>query len=303
MAIWHAWRMRNVLTATPQREHPALRRSPRRRVVLARAACLIALSLMFPRVVPGQDKEESAQERASRQRLEVMQQALADFVVRSDAITDEPALRFVAEPLLRYNDSTREFFDAGVWRLGGKGRPTALVTLELYRTGEDQTFLTYEFITLTEHPFSMTARRAQWQATPTDVAMTRLETAPKPAENATTRLLQMKQLARQFTVNEEHGKNRVECRLMPRQLDRYDDKGRNIVDGAIFVFANGTNPEMGLALECDAEGWSYGFIRMAAAKLNISLSGEPLTSLPAFRNYGSVGPYQATRHTVNLPAD
>ncbi len=52
------------------------------------------------------------------------------------------ALAFVAKPQLRYSDPTRGtaeanvLLDATVWRLGEKGRPTALVTLEIYRASK-----------------------------------------------------------------------------------------------------------------------------------------------------------------------
>lgn len=110
------------------------------------------------------------QDAASKRRLQLMQSAVDSFAVTSQQITTESALKFGKAPLLRYNDPTREagaktqttlLLDAGVWRLGESGRPTALLTMEVYPRGEEEALLTYEIVSLSASPFEAPKVR-QW---------------------------------------------------------------------------------------------------------------------------------------------
>src|SRR5204863_10144352 len=71
--------------------------------------------------------------------LELMKAAVSSLEAETEDVQFKAALTLVSKPLLRYSDPTRGAFgganvllDGGVWRLGTKGRPTALVTIEIY---------------------------------------------------------------------------------------------------------------------------------------------------------------------------
>jgi len=264
--------------------------------------CLLAMCL----AALAQDEEKKPEDKpqadaVSKRRLAVMQSAIDDFKVSSTEIKAEPALKFGASPVLRYDDQTRQLLDAGVWRLGEKGRPTALVTMEIYTYREDLTMLTYEFVSLSEPRFSMKSIRGpQWIASGTDLKMLPLPDASAPADSEKARLVQMRQLARRFGVREQLGKDKVECRLMPRPIDRYSDADNGILDGGIFAFANGTNPEIGLVLECTAKQWSYGLFRLSAAASFIELDGKAVAEFPPAK-YAIQAPYTAARHPITRP--
>jgi hypothetical protein len=65
--------------------------------------------------------------------------------------------------------------------------------------------------------------------------------------------------------------DREELRLLPRPLFRYEPKSEDIVDGAVFAFVMGTDPEVLLQLEAvkkrDKMTWQYGFTRRTSGKL------------------------------------
>jgi hypothetical protein len=246
------------------------------------------------------DKKE--QDEKSKRRLEIMKSAIDDFKITSNANLPKSALAFAKTPLLRYNDEARGFLDAGVWRLGETGRPIAFLTIELYRAGEAKALLTYEFISLSPAEFTMFSTRGiRWSPSQTELKMSPLPDAPAPADNAKARLTQLRQLARRFAVHEDHAGNKVECRLMPAPIDRYADPDHKIVDGAVFAFATGTNPELGLLLETDGKEWSYGVFRMGAAALFIDLDDKPRHEIPNVQNYSSSASYTAARHSIALP--
>ncbi|HLJ10043.1 MAG TPA: hypothetical protein VKU82_02580 [Planctomycetaceae bacterium] len=246
------------------------------------------------------DKEQK--EQRSKRRLEIMKSAIDDLKPSISGDASESTLEFAPTPLLRYNDETRGFLDAGVWRLGERGRPRALVTIELYRQQEGTAFLSYEFLSMTPQRLVLASPNgARWTPTPTEIKVVSLANAPEPADSAKGRLLQMRQLARRFAAHEDRQGDKVECRLLPQPIDRYDDAEQGIVDGAIFVFANGTNPEIGLLLECGKSDWSYGVLRLSSAALALDLDGKSVYQDGPFKNYTMTSPYTATRRTIALP--
>jgi hypothetical protein len=225
-------------------------------------------------------------------------------------ITAKSALTFATKPLLRYSDPTRGsteanvLLDASVWRLGESGRPTALVTLEIYRSSGKESLLSYEFASLTEAKFSLHHKqhdKVAWQATGSAVTMAPLTSAPQPARSAGGRLSQMRQLARQFAVREKlRDGTALECRLLAQPIDRYASSDGTIADGAIFAFANGTNPELGLLLECDEKRWTYGAVRLSAAELALELDGREVAHFPVGDFRSSSGTYSAAHHPIDL---
>jgi hypothetical protein len=272
------------------------------------AASLLAAAGLFPVSIgmaaenEPEPADKAKKEEMARRRLDLMKSAIDEIEVASTPDFPKSALKFGKSPLLRYNDETRGFLDAGVWRVGEAGRPTAFVTIELYRAEEGMVLLTHEFICLSQARFSMTLPgRMQWTPVGTELITALLPDAHAPADSATGRLQQMRQVARRFSVHEEYRGDKVECRLMPAPLDRYSDREKGIVDGALFAFANGTNPELGLLLECREKDWTFGTFRMASAALSVDLDGKLTREIPNLQRYTTTASYTSTRRTVPLP--
>jgi hypothetical protein len=252
-----------------------------------------------------------ADKRAAR-RLEIMRGAIDDFQLSSTEIADASALTFSDHPLLRYHDQSREagqgikgVIDATLWRLGMAGRPKAVITLEIYLVEQGDPVLTYEFVSLTPQKFDMKRALgvASWIPHSTDLSMTELNEVPAPADAPKPRLAQMRELARRFTAQEELQGQRISLRLLAQPIDRYSDASAGILDGTVFVFANGTNPEMGLLLECTNKRWSYGLFRLASAQPFAQFDAKPLEVTAKPKGYPVDAPYTATRHSSSLPDD
>jgi len=227
---------------------------------------------------------------APKQRL---QQTIDNFQVASPRIKNPSLLKFAPSPVLRYSDQTRNLLDAGVWRLGERGRPTALVTVELYQRDNGKP-LSCEVTSLTALPFTLDAAgQKTWELTGTDLTMKGLADGPLPGPSERARLAQMRELARRFTVHEKVGGSQIECRLMPQPIDRYTDRENQLIDGAAFAFANGTNPEAGILLETDGKDWSFGAFRLSTAALFVGLDGKPVIELPKVVSAALPGPYIA----------
>lgn len=277
-----------------------------------RIAPVLALGLLLHVAAVGGAEEETPDaksDRSAKARLEMMRKAMDDFHVRSSQIESPTALKFRGEPILRFNDQSRlgdngalALLDATAWRLGEKGRPLALVTLEIYPFDEASGVLTYEFVSLTPSAFEMkNSRGVTWIPSSTQLTMTPLADVPAPADTKRARLAQLRQLARRFRAHEELRGEKIELRLLAQPLDRYDDKESQILDGAIFAFANGTNPEMGLLLECSDKQWSYGVIRLSSAALFAQFDDKSFDVPAKGPGYPSNAPYTATRHSIAMP--
>lgn len=281
---------------------------------LRRVTQILALAILLHSTASRGAEEElptSKAEMAAKARLVMMRKSIDDFQVRSSRIESPAALKFREEPILRYNDQSRlpdngaqALLDATVWSLGETGRPTALITLEIYPTGEAAGWLTYEFVSLTPSAFQMENSHGYvWIPSGTKLTMAPLADAVVPSDTKRSRLVQLRQLARRFTAQEQLGAEKIELRLMTQPIYRYDDEAAGILDGAVFVFANGTNPEMGLLLECSDKQWSYGVCRLASAALFAQFDGKPFDVPPKGPGYPADAPYTATRHPIALPSD
>jgi hypothetical protein len=275
------------------------------------AATVIVCAALAANLANGAEDGETAPSKDNNRpdrRLKIMREAIDGFRITSTQIDSDRAPKFSPRPLLRYNDGTRGFkglLDATAWRLGESGRPKAIVTLEIYPVDRDKTILQYEFVSLTSDKFELQSPRGiRWLPGGAEFSLAEFEEAAQPGATLRARLLQMRELARRFAAQEIlPSGERIELRLLSQPIDRYGDLAADILDGAVFVFANGTNPEVGLLLECSEKQWSYGLFRLSAAKLLAQLDARSIleSATPASRT--AKDPYAATAVAIALPEE
>lgn len=250
---------------------------------------------------PKSEPTEAAKS-VSKKTLDLMQEAVDAFQVSSIEVEPESAIKFGKSSKLRYDDQVRNLLDAGVWRLGEQGRPTAYVTIELYGAGKGQALLTYEFVSLTARQFSMISKKGpRWAPNVTELTFESLNNVPAASNSDKLRLVQMRDLARRFTARQLYQGQKIELRLLPQPIDRYKDEEHQIIDGATFVFANGTNPELGMLLETDGKTWKYGLFRLCTSAVDLQFDEVQVPGIQPNAAYGTNRAYTATRHSVQLP--
>ena len=115
-----------------------------------------------------------------------------------------------------------------------------------------------------------------------------LANAPAVSENAQQRLLQLRNLAREFSAVTHGGNERTEMRLAPRPLVRYQPTRNDVFDGALFAFlssAAGTDPEVVLMIEArraDSKTkdwtWHVGIARFTDRDLVVTRNNVTLFS-------------------------
>jgi hypothetical protein len=126
---------------------------------------------------------------------------------------------------------------------------------------------------------------AKWQILDTDV---------KPAKTPQLRLAQIRQLAREFKVEDNFGwrtKELQPLRLLTTPVYRYGKEGEEIVDGALFVMALATDPEAMLMIECfkngEELGWRYAFSPMSIYEMRARRNEKVVWEVPERRVFGA----------------
>jgi len=283
----------------------------------APASAILLLTLAIAAApARGQGPAPGDGERAGR--LAEMQALVRTLRITDPARPAREPVPLMPEPLHRWSDPTRALSDGSLWAFGKAGRPVALVAAELY--GGDAKVVpawSCELNSLAAGPivgeaddrFFTPAGRAspelgrplRWAPRGLGVELTAIAGAPSPGPSAAERLRQMKALAGRVSAHQEVGgpsgsRPRYELRLLPRPVHRYADPDSGLIDGAIFLLAYGTNPELLLLIEgrkpvAGAAAWSCGFARLSTAEISASLDGREAWGRPAVEQPDPESPY------------
>jgi hypothetical protein len=265
---------------------------------VALGCAVLAFMLGCPMGVSGQSQKAGDEVTTAEQAAEFLQSVAESLHIEADE-ADVKRLQLRKSPLLKYSDPARGYLAAGVWRFGATGRPEALVSLQYSMQAEGgKPRLDFELISLTEAQFDVKSARATLSADGTAPKYAALSGAEKPASSEKQRLVQLRGLARRFTVSETFVGDTATLRLLPQPIDRYDDVSRGIVDGGVFVFVYGTNPEAVLLLECDKEGWRYALSRLAWAELAVEFDGREVARFEHLKESPASGVYRTAGHAM-----
>src|SRR5262249_6759307 len=96
--------------------------------------------------------------------------------------------------------------------------------------------------------------------------------APAPADTEAQRLVQLKQLAKEFAGSKKTARGReTEVRLLPQPIHRYAAPKQGILGGGLFAFVEGTDPEIFLLIEARGESadkarWQFAATRMVSTE-------------------------------------
>jgi len=247
-----------------------------------------------------QQPEPSTESTEQDPALSEMRQRISKLVVTRKESQQEVPLELVDAPLLRFSDPSREFGDGTLWAWSRNGRPLVLVAIERYPER-----WSYELISLLpiEDPAAVSVRSSsgrRWMPDLPGIVLQPLEDAPPRAGSESARQLQLRDLARQFTLSEvTYQEQRYELRLMPTAVHRYQPPEQPGSDGACFVYANGTNPEALLILECRAGGdntknWFFAFVPLTSVAVTARRGEREVWTKPL----GPRGPWTQTPYAA-----
>ena len=100
----------------------------------------------------------------------------------------------------------------------------------------------------------------------------------------------MRSIARRFTGKITNGSDTTTLTLIPQPLLRYDAPDDGVIDGAVFSFAMGTDPEILLVIEAKqfkagSPAFRYAPARANFQALNLALEGRQVWNVPFEREY------------------
>lgn len=210
--------------------------------------------------------EPASEPRPTDELREAYREDAEKCVFLHDAEGRQP-LTLVKEPIMRWTNDGDWSGDVFVWT--HEGRPEVIGCILSGPGANHLRYVYHEFHLLAEKPIAPADIQAgrRWQPAE-GLKIERLRDAPKPAESASARLVQMRQIARDFKAY-MFADGTWELRLLTQPLFRYGDEKSDIIDGALFayVWTKGTDPEFILLLECRRDegelAWHFAPVRFS----------------------------------------
>ncbi len=274
-----------------------------RTVVLMAVTVLLSGVLSFARDRPEPPRNEAEEVKLAREQLQLSRDQVALLHIHHAETKAE--IERVEHPVLRFTAPLWGGHHGTVWVWGKRGRPVAV--LEMFRQA-DGLFWHQALHTTSDVPITLTAPNGNmWKPQGNSLTIKRLPDAPTPAETPAGRVRQMKAFAQKFTAHEFWAhvpdRPRHELRLLTAPVHRYEDRDHQLIDGAMFIIAQGTNPEVTLFLEAihppeePKPIWQYGLGRTGLAEIVVLYDEKEIFRAPPLRTevFPSHNPYWRTR--------
>lgn len=190
----------------------------------------------------------------------------------------QAALTLQPEPILRWTNHLRRRFYGDVFIWTYHGRPEAVATIT-------NVYGNRHAIETEAHSLSLTSLAATregqplWHPALAGIQLRPVLDAPEVAANSSGRLQQMRGMARQFSAFASPMSKRQQLRMLSRPVYRYASTDPLVVDGAMFAFTNGTDPDVFLLIEArrisERHEWQFAVARFNAhTELQVSYNGR-----------------------------
>ncbi len=254
-------------------------------------------------------EDKPAQKMSGWQRLFRKHTAEYKMVVEGDGGDEEKGgveAKLVPEPILQWSQPVRGGADGAVFVWTLEGRPVVIGTFFIWPT-EGKQGVAHELHSLSQSPVVGTWRDRRWTPPKDSIVWKTVPDAPVAAATAEQRLRQMRDLSRQFTA-ESHDREdrRWDLRRLASPIFRYgvgsDRKEgsasaeRDILDGALFGFVEGTDLEIVLSLQArktaDGYCWEYALSRMSDLRLVAKLGQSTVWEVELY-DHGRADPRAA----------
>ena len=254
-------------------------------------------------VGPADDKARAAEF------LRFASQEANAYSFHREAKEQGPPIVLHSEPILKWTNPIVGSISGGLYLWTAQGRPE--VVASIYKWYSPVRPRDNEFQSLSLGTF--VAQRdgaAVWMPGRPGVELKPFPESPPPAGTPAQRLRQMRNLAKGFAASHtDHRGVERDLRLLTQPVYRYEGTEADLIDGGLFVFVTGTDPEAFLLLEARQAGkaprWYYALARMTHAKIVVSDRGREVWKVPLIDPavvFDHREPYTKFRFEVAEPA-
>jgi hypothetical protein len=198
-------------------------------------------------------------------------------------------IRFVEQPVFRYDDQPRRFIDATMWIWTDGGRPVACQKIEArYEFNRGDPLWGYCFTSLSTDTLKAAWEGRSYASTEPGIAWQSFPDHPPPAAGNVQRKRQLRELARGFAgrmlVNPRTGES-AELRLFSTPVYEYSDPRTKLPVGAVFGFeVNGTNPDLLVLIEArgtpEKPEWQFAPARMTTGGITLNYDDRKVWEAP-----------------------
>ena len=272
---------------------------------------LALLLLALCALAPGLSVAKSDEPQAESVLHEKWQRAYRRIAESIEMRRGETKLEIHSTALLYYTNPVRTNQQHGaiyLWTQGGRPAVFGSIWSALHLQQPGSRNVTHEWHSLLEES-DVTARREDkllWTSDEPGIAWQSLPGLPTPAEGRSARLIQMRGIARRFSVGIETS-GESELRLMSQPLYRYAEKTPGAIDGAVFAFGMATDPELLVLLEASAAAkapaWQVAFARFGNQAMTVKDGEQAVWSCEKGIARQPTGKYYLMWRAEQMPAE
>jgi hypothetical protein len=240
------------------------------RISFWRIVPVVMVSLVVGVAAAGAEEED--RERAV-ETLANGQREAALYTIRT-ADSEKPFLLH-EDSVLKWNNSVDQSVFGNIFLWTKAGRPE--VVASIYQFYSPKTKFDAEFHSLSLDPLVMEKKGKEvWAPAKPGMVLAPFAGAAEPAASKPQRLVEMRKLAGEFSVQltDWASRENYRLRLLPRPLFRYGSPNSEVLDGALFAFTYTTDPELLVMVEARKSGkghrWMYGLARMNVSELKVT---------------------------------
>jgi hypothetical protein len=183
------------------------------------------------------------------------------------------------DPVLRWSNPAVGSIHGGVFIWAHQGRPAAVASIFKWFVPRDEMW--FEVQSLSAGPLvGILGREEVWRSSRAGIEYKRVPGAPLPSASAPARLAQMRTISGAFATEQtdrDDGSKR-QMRLLTQPVTRYASKPQDVIDGGMFAFVHGTDPEVLLMLEAQetktGPAWFYALARMNSTAFKVTYKDQ-----------------------------
>jgi hypothetical protein len=217
-------------------------------------------------------------------------------------------LELQAEAVLHWSNPVREGETNGsvfVWTHDGRAEVVGTIFSHLLRGDPSQRVMAHSFQSLSQQPLAgrRPGRAGGWSLEGAGIQPRPIPGAPPPTAGRPGRLAQMRELVRDFSATTTLEGVEQELRLLTQPIHRNEKSTGDVLDGALFTFVTGTDPELMLVIEArpaegsDKPAWHYAAGRFTDLTLKLCYKDAELwTHERGAPRDGRPDPYISSRY-------